>query len=277
MLYISISIDDSLVSVKHRRGSREHLIYSGMFDSWPAMNLRKKFGRCIRLCYYGKCVASLDRTRDSTLYQEIRSNSMVLIYENPEGDTLFLNKEYIFGFHQKMNSYGFEIISTMLAESDNHAFSNLSIKNLNDRHLCMHIMDLFKRSAYYVLITILLLSLLNYRFISTQREIHQDIMKSLSDKMAPARDRLKVDTIQYPTSYIIDRLAVYAKERVRYKRLSIGREKIELEGVFMQSEHLSDLMSDLKNEDFVKKIEVGDIKKYNETLTEFKMVICSGK
>ena len=287
MLSLSISLDDSVLSVGSDRPVRKPSVFIGQFDNWLETVDVKKVQRCIKVCFYGSCVGVLDSIKDAAMYAEIRNNPSILLYEpNATPDSvLFVHMDSVNHFLERLSASGFETICMILAKNEDFEFPDITYDSVDDKQLSILLLDWVKMVKQWIILILVLLLVSNQMVLRHLKQTHKDLEEQLSmvkdDLGEKSKTKKKLamlfeyrdKAIPYPISYIIDNLALYTNNQILYKSIDIKGNLINVNGVFKDPENLHELMSKLRHENYVNKIEVGDIKRLDDHSAEFIMEI----
>lgn len=182
MLSLSISLDDSVLSVKPDRLVTKSSVFIGQFDNWLETIDIKKVQRCVKVCFYGSCVGVLDSIKDAAMYAEIRNNPSILIYEPnaTPGSVLFVHIDSVNHFLERLSASGFETICIILAKNEDFEFPDITYDSIDDKQLSILLLDWVKMAKQWIILVLVLLVVSNQMLLRHLKQNHRDLEEKLS-------------------------------------------------------------------------------------------------
>lgn len=277
MLDVRVILNERSVSVA--------ATFSGSFEKWDIKASILTFGKYFRVCYVGSPIVIIDRNNNGVLFDEIKDNESLFKQFSDEKFVFFVNQSVLEYYRDAIKKAGGVILHEMLAEDGSFVFPKFRFWDLEDKLLCEYLCWSIRQRSMYVIFIVAIVVLSNLFLLSYLRVSYKSLSSSLMNakykqeyiekkEMTEAiLKSIRQKQVKYPISYMVDCMAIKTGNETKYNSIQIDETKIILSGCFSRSDSLGAMLSSIKAEDFVHKIEISEIEHIEGSLTQFHSTI----
>lgn len=266
---------DILALCRQRRGSVSAHVYEGDFREWNVAAALKKHGKCIKLCYSGVIVSSVDKENDPLIVREIMESGHFICNDsqNDGRKLLFVRQDDLETVRNVLAQAGAVVIQEILSECTGEMrFPKLRLLGLTDDKLYKYILHIMKTYMLAASLTLLGISLASY-IVS---DYYDDRNAALRAEMAKTRKEAgKADTkarnmerlysrmgvnVSPKMLYVFDRSVLSLMSRqIQITFMTVNGNVLTIEGVFESSSALAETMKEIRMDESVDDIEASRI------------------
>ena len=273
LIFIFTKDGNVLVRCMHQYKNKHRTLYIGDISEWDVEVALKKYGKCIRVCYAGCIITSVNKETDPLLSREI-SDSDNFLSSSQDGiqDLLFVNINEIEPVRTILRQADAILLQELLSDSpDDFTFSELRIEALSDEKLFRFLLQKLKERIVVIVVIVFALVSVSYMFsdyiekqnteLSTQISKNRKVVGKADDKER-TRNRLyskMASAVDEDVIFALDRIVVLLPAEIRLTSAEAQSDILKIEGVFESSDALSETIKSVNRQTFVADIEASRI------------------